>query len=276
MLKKKAKERGKVADRRFEGKVFLITGAAGGIGYVTARQAAQEGARIVFSDLKEEEGARALAALRELGAAADFMALDLTQEDGVRRFVAFALQKHGWIDVLVNNAGIAGKPAAVHRAETAEFSRVFNCNVMTMVYAARYALPHMLERGCGAVINVSSVAGLVGFPGNAAYVTSKHAVNGLTKSMALDCAAQGVRVNAVCPGIIRTPMQQEAEAFLRARGKTLSGEAGKAAAPGKTLSPQNRVAEPEEVAEAILFLASDAASHITGALLPVDGGFTAY
>ena len=114
------------------------------------------------------------------------MALDLTQEENVRRFVTFAIQKHGRIDVLVNNAGIAGRPAAAHKTEAADFLRVFQCNVMTMVYTARYALPHMLEQGSGAVVNVSSVAGLVGFPGNAAYVTSKHAVNGLTKGMALD------------------------------------------------------------------------------------------
>lgn len=259
---------------RFEGKVFLITGAAGGIGFATAKAAAAQGAAVVFSDLKEEDGRRAKAELEKLTADVDFLPMDMTVEENSRRLVEFAADKYGHLDVLVNNAGISGRPGTVETMDAAMFQKVLDCNVMSMFYCSHYAVGRMVRQETpGAVVNVASVAGIVAFPGNIAYVTSKHAVVGLTKCMALDYAAKHIRVNAVSPGIIKTPMQEKSMEFLKNKQKE-GGEATKTAFKG--LSPQNRIADPAEVADVILFLASAEASHITGANLPVDGGFTLY
>lgn len=263
---------------RFKNKVMLVTGAAGGIGYAVAERAAKEGASIVFADMKEKEGQEALQKLREITPNVDFLILDITQDANAKKFIDFAIERYGYIDILINNAGIAGKPSAVHKMDAEMFRKVFECNVMTIFNCSHHAVNQMLKQETeSAIINVSSVAGLVGFPGNCAYVTSKHAVNGLTKNMALDYATRGIRVNSVNPGIIKTPMQQEAMQFLNSIGKQLSNENnGNQSIQGKNLSPQKRVADPEEVADVILFLASDEASHVTGIMMPVDGGFTAY
>lgn len=262
--------------KRFADKVFIITGAAGGIGYAVAELAAYEGASIVFSDLKEEDGQQAKEQLNKITPRIDFLPMDMTVEENVKHMVEFTAEKYGRIDVLVNNAGITGQPGAVHNMEASMFKKVFDCNVMTMFYCAHYTVKQMLKQDTeSAIVNVASIAGLLGFPGNAAYVTSKHAVSGLTKCMALDYAMKGIRVNAVSPGIIRTPMQEAGMEFLKERSKN-NDEKMKTAMPIKILSPQNRVAEPWEVAQAILFLASAEASHITGINLPVDGGLTAY
>ena len=263
--------------KRFEHKVFLITGAAGGIGYAVAELAAQENATIVFADLKEAEGLKAKEKLLKLTANVDFMALDMTKEEEVKKLVDFAVEKYGHIDVLINNAGITGQPSAVHLMESSMFKKVLECNVVSMFYCSHYVVKQMLKQETqSAIVNIASIAGIVGFPGNSAYVTSKHAVTGLTKSMALDYAMKNIRVNAVSPGIIRTPMQESAMELLKEREKNLGSQQLKQALPIKTLSPQNRVADPKEVANVILFLASEEASHITGINLPVDGGFTAY
>lgn len=263
---------------RFKNKVMLVTGAAGGIGFAAAMRAAKEGAGIVFADMKEDEGEKAKDDLRKITPNADFLQLDMTKEENAKQFVDFAIEKYGYIDILINNAGIAGRPSAVHKMDGTMFQKVLACNVTTMFNCSKYAVNQMLKQNTeSAIVNVASVAGLVGFPGNCAYVTSKHAVNGLTKSMALDYAARGIRVNSVNPGIIKTPMLQESMEFLKSVGKQLEpGSDHKTQIAGKTLPPQNRMADPEEVADVILFLASDEASHITGALVPVDGGFTAY
>ena len=264
--------------QRFAGKVMIITGGASGIGYAVAELALREGAAVIFSDVQAEKGCQAELDLRKISPKVEFLALDMTLESSAQTLVNVAVKRHEHVDILINNAGIIGRPSAVDDMSGEMFKKVLECNVTAMFYCAHYAVLQMLRQGndC-AIVNLASVAGLVGSLNNAAYVTSKHAVVGLTKAMALDYAQQNIRVNAVSPGIISTPMQQngmknlldnDSDAVILAKFKNNN--------PLKILSPQNRVAEPKEVAQAILFLASAAASHITGANLPVDGGYSIY
>lgn len=260
--------------KRFADKVFIITGAAGGIGYSIAEMAAREGASIVFSDLKEDVGKQARDKLRKLNPAVDFLPIDMTKQENVQDLVDFTVNKHGHIDVLINNAGVLGVKGAIHNIEgISSFKKVLDCNVMTMVYCSHYVVNQMLKQTTqSAIVNIASIAGMIGFPGNIAYGTSKHAVIGLTKCMALDYAMKGIRVNSVSPGIIQTPML---DAGIDRVNENCNDPEKKHALPNQLLSPQNRVASPSEVANAVLFLVSEEASHITGINLPVDGGFTA-
>ncbi len=260
--------------QRFTGKVFIITGAAGGIGFSIAEIAAREGASIVFSDLKEDTGKQARDKLRKINPAVDFLPMDMTIKENVHDLVEFTVRQYGHIDVLINNAGVLGVKGAIHKIEDiSSFKKTLDCNVMTMVYCSHYVVNQMLKQTTqSAIVNIASIAGMVGFPGNIAYGTSKHAVIGLTKCMALDYATKGIRVNSVSPGIIQTPML---DAGIDRVNEQCSIPEKKHAMPDHLLSPQNRVANPSEVANAVLFLASDEASHITGINLPVDGGFSA-
>ena len=173
-----------------------------------------------------------------------------------------------------------GNPAPVHKISEEEFRNVFDCVVMPAFHMSHFGINVMLEQNTGGVIvNVSSVAGLTGFPGHSAYVTAKHALSGLTKNMALDYAKSGIRVNAVNPGVTDTPMYHEALDYLKAKREAAEKAGIKiedGLVSGKTTSPQNRVASAQEVADVCLFLASSEASNVTGICMPVDGGFTAY
>lgn len=259
--------------QRFADKVFIITGAAGGIGYSIAEMAAREGASIVFFDLKEGIGKQARDKLRKLNPAVDFLPIDMTIKENVQDLVDFTVNKYGRVDVLINNAGVLGVKGAIHNIEDiSSFKKVLDCNVMTMVYCSHYVVNQMLKQTSeSAIVNIASIAGMIGFPGNIAYGTSKHAVIGLTKCMALDYATKGIRVNSVSPGVIQTPML---DAGIDRVNENRKAPGKEPALPNHLLSPQNRVAAPAEVANAVLFLVSDEASHITGVNLPVDGGFT--
>ena len=267
-------------NNRFQDKVMLITGAAGGIGKAVALRAAKEGARLVLADKKEEMSKATLAELQEITQQVEFLVGDLSQADFAQTFIEKAIARFGKIDILINNAGITGTPAPVHQMTEEMFRRVLDCNIMTAFHCSHFAIGHMIQQGHGgAVVNVSSVAGLVGFPGHSAYVTSKHGLIGLTKNMALDYAKYEIRVNAVNPGTTDTPMYQEALAYLKSKREQAAKagvQEGGGIVSGKTTSPQNRVASADEVGDVILFLASAEASNITGIVLPVDGGFTAY
>lgn len=267
-------------DNRFKNKVFVITGAAGGIGFATARRAALEGAKLVLADRKNEMSKCAFDKLQKITSEVTFLILDLTSEENCKNLIHTALDKYGRIDVLINNAGITGLPAPVHSMTTQMFMDVMACNIYSAFFCSHYALSHMISQsGHSCVVNVSSVAGLTGFPGHSAYVTSKHALSGLTKNMAMDYAKYGIRVNAVNPGTTDTPMYQEALAFLskkKADEKEASIDSSKAVCPPKIVSAQARVATAEEVSNVILFLASDEASNMTGTTIPVDGGFVCY
>ena len=265
---------------RFQDKVIIITGAAGGIGKAAALRAARERAKLVLADKKEEMSKATLAELKQITEEVEFLSGDLSQADFAQKVIEKAVSRFGKIDVLINNAGITGTPAPVHQMSEEMFRLVLDCNIMTAFHCSHFAIQQMIAQGNGgAVVNVSSVAGLVGFPGHSAYVTSKHGLNGLTRNMALDYAKYHIRVNAVNPGTTDTPMYHEALAYLKSKREQAAKQGAQESGgivSGKTTSPQNRVASADEVSDVILFLASEEASNITGIFLPVDGGFTAY
>ncbi len=203
---------------------------------------------------------------------------DFVCVDGLQRYTA--IKKFGGLDILINNAGITGTPAPVHEMSEEMFRNVLDCNIMIAFHCSHYGIQEMIKQNKGgAIVNVSSVAGLTGFPGHSAYVTSKHGLNGLTRNMALDYARYGIRVNAVNPGTTDTPMYHEALEFLKNKRESAEKAGVKiegGIVSGKVTSPQNRVARAEEVADVILFLSSPEASNVTGIFMPVDGGFTAF
>ena len=242
---------------RLAGKVALITGAARGMGAAEARLFAAEGAKVVLTDVLEAEG-RAVAA--EIGAAARWHHHDVTREEDWAAAIALARQDFGGLDVLVNNAGIY-QPSPLANCETALFERIWRVNQLGVFLGMRAAVPAMRARGGGAIVNISSIAGLRGFPGAVAYVGTKWAVRGMTKTAAVELAPDRIRVNSVHPGLIDTPM---------IAANTPEVNAGVVAA-----TPLKRAGSPEEVARLVLFLASEEASYITGAEVAVDGGWTA-
>jgi NAD(P)-dependent dehydrogenase (short-subunit alcohol dehydrogenase family) len=259
-----------------DGKRALITGAAGGIGSAAARVFAREGARVALVDLDE-------AALAELSeelarasgrAPADFPVLpgDVTEAAEVDRYMSVAVERLGGLDALFNNAGIEGVVAGVQDYDDEVFDRVMRVNVRGVWLNLKRAVQLMLENGGGAVVNTSSGAGLLGLPFMSAYVATKHAVLGLSRSAAVELAGSGIRVNAICPGPVGTRMMGSlAEQRASLAGQSVDEAHADFAGP----IPMGRYGEPEEVAETVAFLCSDAASYITGAAITVDGGRTA-
>jgi 3alpha(or 20beta)-hydroxysteroid dehydrogenase len=239
---------------RLAGKVALISGAARGQGAAEARLFAAEGAQVVLGDVLDEECAAVAA---EIGDAAAFTCLDVTDEAQWEAAVAFAEDRFGPVSVLVNNAGILHFQA-VHKTDTDDFDKIMRVNVRGVFLGIKAATPSLERAGGGAIVNISSTAGLQGLPYVAAYVASKWAVRGLTKSAAIDLGHKGIRVNSVHPGGIDTPM--------------IAGTS--ADAPYYKRLPVPRMGTAEEVAQAVLFLASDDAAYISGAELAVDGGAT--
>ncbi|MBZ0271276.1 SDR family oxidoreductase [bacterium] len=247
----------------FKDKVVLVTGAASGIGRATAIAFANEGAKTVLAD-RDEAGADAAALIRASGGEAIFVRTDVSSAGDVAALFDAIDNAHGRIDIAFNNAGVEAKvgPLADQREE--DFDRVIAVNLKGVWLCMKHELPRMLARKAGVVVNCASVAGLVGIAQSSAYVASKHAVVGLTKSAALECAASGVRVNAICPGLIDTPMIDRA-----------TGGSDAALKAYLALEPVGRMGTPEEIASAVLWLASDGAAFVTGHALAVDGGWTA-
>jgi NAD(P)-dependent dehydrogenase (short-subunit alcohol dehydrogenase family) len=244
--------------RRFQDRVVLVTGAASGIGLVTASRFAAEGARVVLAD-RNRAGAEAAAA--DIGQRASAFGVDVTDPAACEAMVAHAVRTFGGLHIACNNAGV---PSSIGDAfedfAVAEWDRLIATNLSAVYYAMRAEVPALKASRGTAIVNTASVASLVAAPGMAAYVASKHGVAGLTKASALDLIAHGIRVNAVCPGMVDTPMVAGAPPEVRA---AMEAQA-----------PIGRMATAEEVAEAVLFLASDAASYMCGTLLTVDGGVT--
>jgi len=244
--------------------VVLITGALTGIGRATAIAFAREGNRVVVSGRREEAGHALAAELRALGAEAEFLRADVRFEAEVRNVVEQTIERFGRIDVAVNNAGTEGQMAPIVEQSAANYEDTFSVNVLGTLLSVKHEMRAMLAQGSGSIINLSSVAGQVGFAGASVYVASKHAVEGITKSAALEGATAGVRVNAVAPGPVATEM------FDRFAGNSEEGKASFLAT-----IPARRAATPEEIAQTIVFLASDKARYLTGQCIAVDGGYTA-
>ena len=250
-----------------EGKVALITGATSGIGSACAREMSELGARVMLSGRNEERGAACLGALGELGREAAFLAGDVRDAAFCERVVAETCERFGRLDILMNSAGISHAASTLDTTD-AQWYETIETNLSGLFFVSRAALRVMRAQGAGAIVHVSSDWGLVGAAQAAAYCASKAGVVALARSMALDHARDGIRVNAICPGDTDTPMMLESYRQLG-----LSIEAGERASAADI--PMGRMATPEEVSHAICFLASDAARFITGAALPIDGGNTA-
>ena len=250
----------------FTGKVALITGGGGGIGRATALGFAARGARVMLVDHDEAAGAASLGVVRQQGGEALFTRADVSRADEVKHYVQATLDAWGRIDCFFNNAGIEGKIAATQDYDDDVFDRVIAVNLRGVFLGMKHVLPVMLRQGSGAIVNTASTAALFGSPGMAAYAASKHGVLGLTKVASSDVAAQGVRVNAICPGPVETRMMRSLEAQRN------PGDPGAVHAANRASAPSGRYCEPEEIAGAVLYLCSDLAGNVTGTQIVVDGG----
>src|SRR5262245_27572938 len=249
-----------------EGKVELVTGGASGIGRTTALTFAREGAKVVIADMNEDGGQQTVHLITEKGGEAIFVRTDVSKAVEVQALISQAVATYGQLDCAHNNAGIGSRPRApLHECTEETWERVLAINLTGVWLCMKYEILQMLTQGSGTIVNTASIMGLVGsWSGTAAYNASKHGVVGLTKTAALEYATAGIRVNAVCPGYIQTPLIEEAltsnpalEAQIIAR------------------HPVGRLGKPEEIAEAVVWLCSDAASFVTGHTLTVDGGYVA-
>ena len=243
--------------------VVLITGALTGIGRATALAFANEGAHVVISGRGDQEGTKFVDELRKLGAEAEFVACDVRHEEEVANLIDKTVARFGRLDVAVNCAGTAGKPGMLTEQSAESYAATFDTNVLGTLLSMKHELRAMLAQGSGNIINVSSTFGHTGGAGASVYVASKHAVEGLTKSAALEASGSGVRVNAVAPGPIDTGLLTRFTGSDERKAGLIAGV------------PLKRLGKPEEIAESIVFLSSDQASFITGATIAVDGGKTA-
>lgn len=270
----------KIFPGRFDDKVMIITGAARGIGKATALRAAAEGAKLVLVDCKEKEGRETLAEVEAITDTVLFLPYDISIEENAQKMVEETVAKFGRLDIAINNAGVMGEPDNVHNLTKEQMDFTMANNLYTVFFCAKHELIQFMAQGDGgAMVNNASIAGITGLPGNPAYAASKHAVNGLTKNLAIDYAPFGIRVNSVNPAGTATPMVEEAMAFVIAKQKeaAAAGNANAGSMAGsKTENMQKREAQAEEQAASILFLASDDASHMTGEVVATDGGWTSF
>ncbi len=245
-----------------KGKVAIVTGGSFGIGKATAIAFARKGAKVVVADWIVD--LEAVAEIEAMGGEALFVKCDVSKSEDVKAMVAKTISRFGRIDFAFNNAGIEGISGTTTESTEENFDRTIGINLKGVWLCMKYEIPEMLKHGKGAIVNCASVAGLVGFPTLPAYVASKHGVIGLTKTAALEFVKSGIRINAVCPGVIKTNMIDR-----------LTGKKKEAEEQFATMEPIGRFGEPEEVAKAVIWLCTDEASFVTGHSLTVDGGWVA-
>lgn len=250
---------------RMEGKVAIVTGASSGIGLHTARLFAEKGASVVLADVDETAGREAAKAIDDAGGNALFVKTDVSQSAQVKELVDRTIERFGRLDYAVNNAGVSGESVPTADITEEDWDRVIGINLTGVWLCMKHEIEAMIQNEGGAIVNVASVLGKVGFANAAAYVSAKHGVVGLTKSAAMEYATLGVRVNVVCPGFIYTPMLESAGMEEGSEMHTYIS----------SLHPMQRMGTPEEVATMIVWACSDEASFVTGASLLVDGGYTA-
>lgn len=246
----------------FTNKVAIVTGGSFGIGRATALAFSKKGAKVVIADWSEDN--ETLNLIKDAGGEAIFVKCDVSKASDVKAMVEKAISAFGRLDYAFNNAGIEGVTAPVQDCSEENWDKTIGVNLKGIWLCMKYEIPEILKQGKGVIVNCASIAGLVGYSGLPAYAASKHGVIGLTKTSALECAKLGIRVNAVCPGAIKTPM------IDRLTGKKKEVEQQYAA-----MEPIGRLGQPEEVANAVTWMCSDEASFITGHAMAVDGGWTA-
>ncbi len=245
-------------------KTVIITGGASGIGKAAALLFAAHGANVAVSDIRSEDGEKVAGLIKEKNGSAIFIKTDVSNPAQVKELIAKTTQIFGGLHYAFNNAGIEGKADPIDRMDVEEFQNLININLKGVWLCMKYEIQWMLDHSGGSIVNTSSVAGLVGFPGIAHYTASKHAINGLTKAVALEYAQKGIRVNAVCPGVIETAM---IDRYTGGDSKAMEGLVAS--------EPVGRMGKPEEIAEAALWLCSEKGSFVTGHTMVVDGGMTA-
>ena len=250
---------------QLEGKVSLITGGGSGIGKASALAFAREGSKGVGADVNVEGGEQTVRLIQDTGGEATFVRADVSNSGDVSDMVSHAVQTYNRLDCAFNNAGISGGRGRIHEYTEDDWSRVLNINLTGVWLCMKYEIIQMLKQGGGAIVNTASVMGLVGGSRSPAYGATKHGVVGLTKTGAVDYAQEAIRINAVCPGYIRTPMIEQ-------------GILSDPVAEERVVSrhPMHRLGTPEEIAEAVVWLCSDAASFVTGHAMTVDGGYVAW
>jgi NAD(P)-dependent dehydrogenase (short-subunit alcohol dehydrogenase family) len=249
-------------ENSFKNKVALVTGGSSGIGRATALAFARKGAKVVIADWVEN--LETMDMIENLGGDAIFVKCDVSKSADVKVVIEKTIATFGRLDFAFNNAGIEGTSAPTQDCTEENWDKTIGINLKGIWLCMKYEIPIMLKKGKGVIVNCSSVAGLVGFQGLPAYVASKHGVIGLTKTAALECAKLGIRINAVSPGVIKTPMMDR-----------LTGNKKEAEEQFSALEPVGRFGKPEEIANAVIWLCSDEASFVTGIAMPVDGGFVA-
>jgi len=248
-----------------QNKVILVTGGSTGIGRATAKVLVSEGAIVVIADVQDEEGANTVKMVADAGGQAEFHHVDVADYDAVHALIDTVVAEHGALDGAFNNAGIEGPSAKILNLDVADWERILRVNLTGVFVCMKCEIEQMVkqDRG-GSIVSTASAAGLIGIPGAAGYNASKHGVVGLTKTVALEYATKNVRVNAVCPGFIETPMlNRVTDASIKIREQLIDAV------------PMRRVAQPSEIGEVVAWLMSEKSSYVTGVAMPVDGGWVA-